>query len=385
MSKPVLHLSATPYPSPQGTQALVREMLEASHAQGDVPELLTYAHGGHGPRGSFPLHRLKGGPQLSSLRSGPSLGKALLDLRMIDATRRLFRRLGARAVVAHNVEAALIARASGIRPWVYVAHTSFEDELPSYASARLRRPLTLAGKTLDALAVGGAQAVVTVAPALTQRLSGLCPRAQTLLPPWPRATPTSSQERAQARQALGIARGAEVLLYAGNLDAYQGWEDVLTALASLARRRPAARLLVATASATQPLWRLARSLGQAHRLTATTLTTEEARRRAYAAADIALVPRRIAGGVPIKLLDALARQTPVVTTARAAAGLPLGGACMLVADDDPEALARGCERILNHRELGERLTTSGSLYLEARHSPHLFAQELSSLVRSLTR
>jgi len=380
---PVLHLSATPYPSPQGTQALIREMLEAAHGRGGRHELFSYAHGDDGPRGSFPLHRLAGGPRVVSLRSGPSLGKALLDLRMVQATRRLARRLGARALVAHNVEAALIGRASGVRPLIYLAHTRFEDELPSYASARLCLPLSLAGRAMDALAAGRAARVVTVAPELTRRLRALRPDAETLLPPWPRAPAATPAQRAAARTALGLPPDADVLLYAGNLDAYQGWQDAVGVVSRLARSRPRTRLLVATASDPEPLWRLARVSGQGHRLTLTTLASEDARRRAYAAADLALVPRRVAGGVPIKLLDALGRQTPVVTTPRASAGLTLRGACLLADDDDVRSMTHAAGRLLADRELGRRLTTSGSLYLEAKHAPHLFAEALEHLIASL--
>jgi glycosyltransferase involved in cell wall biosynthesis len=312
------------------------------------------------------------------------VGKALLDLRMLAATRDRMRRLGARVLVAHNVEAALIARASRIAPWIYVAHTSFEDELPSYGPAHLGPPLTLAGKALDTLAVGAAARVVTVAPALTQRLRRRRGDVETLLPPWPMASATDLSLRAAARHTLGFAPDAEVLLYAGNLDGYQGWEDVLGVMARLKSRRPKTRLLVATASAPESLYRRARDLGVTPQLTLTGLTTERARRRAYAAADLALVPRRVAGGVPVKLLDALARRTPVVTTRRAAGGLPLEGACLLARDDDVTDMARACEHLLDEVDLARHLAESGALYLEARHAPHLFAEAFEHLIRSTT-
>ena len=35
-----------PFPSVQGTQAAVRAMVDAEHADGRKPELIAYAHGG---------------------------------------------------------------------------------------------------------------------------------------------------------------------------------------------------------------------------------------------------------------------------------------------------------------------------------------------------
>src|SRR5690606_20899050 len=62
------------------------------------------------------------------------------------------------------------------------------------------------------------------------------------------------------------------------------------------------------------------------------LGAEGERRALHAAADLVLVPRASPGGVPIKLLDALARGAPVVAARRALAGLPLSGLCHEVPD-----------------------------------------------------
>ncbi|MEM1415011.1 MAG: glycosyltransferase, partial [Myxococcota bacterium] len=181
-----LHVACQPFPSPQGTQALIGAMLEALRASGDAPELLAYAHG-EGRAPAVPVHRVPDWPRARSLRSGPSFAKVALDLRAVAALRALVRRRAPALVVAHSVEAALVARAARVPNVAYVAHTRFDAELPSYAPARLSAPLEILGARLDALAVG-AGAVAAVAPSLADALSArFAIEARALPVPWPPA------------------------------------------------------------------------------------------------------------------------------------------------------------------------------------------------------
>ena len=334
-------------------------MVGALHQAGDDASLLAYAHG-EGPRPSFPVHRVPDFPRARSLRSGPSLAKVALDLRAARTLRRLAGAHGSRRVVAHNVEAALVARLARVPGAVYVAHTRFDAELPTYGvlpgsvAARL-------GRRLDgwASALGP---VAAVAPSLADTLSARLRRPVPALPaPWPpgpRPAPISEAERRAARATLGVSGPA--LLYAGNLDGYQGWEDAVEAA-----RRVGATLLVATASDPAPLG------GRGARLRVLPLGTEGDRRRAHAAADVALVTRRAPGGLPVKLLDALGRGLPVAAPRRALAGLPAAGV-VVVADDDPGALASAAERLLASSAERSRLAREGRAYVFEHHAPARF-------------
>ena len=184
--------------------------------------------------------------------------------------------------------------------------------------------------------------------------------------------------RADARARWGYREGDRVLLYAGNLDPYQGWEDLLFAIAQLDHRT--FHLLAATESAPGPLWSLARTLGFADRLRVVPLRDEEHRRQAHAACDLAVIPRRTPGGLPIKMLDALARGCPTVAVRRATAGLPLRDAAWLADDDSPRALARAIQLALSSSD--ERMTRAknGRDFIIREHSDRAF----SSAIRSAT-
>ena len=184
-------------------------------------------------------------------------------------------------------------------------------------------------------------------------------------PPWPLPPAIHAAERAKARARLGLPANARVVLYAGNLDRYQGWETIAAALARLAPAQPALRWLVGHQSDPAALMDEARRAGIAERIDVRPLLGEAARRTLHAAADIAAVPRRTPGGLPIKLLDAMARGLPCAVVPRAVAGLTLGSAVERAAADDPEALAASLARLIDGgakrsatRSAGARATTS---------------------------
>lgn len=377
-----LHVAALPFPTPQGTQAVIRTMLESVSADGSNAHLLTYGDG-PGPRPStYTWHGARRAPGASDLRSGPSLRKLAGDAALAAAVRKLDRRLRPRAVVAHHVEAAAACLAARARPMVFFAHTALGPELPTYIPHPprvLRRALGLGGDALDRWLCRRADAVAAISPALAAALEDISGRAVVYVPPpWPVPAPLAPGERGRARQELrrdiGLDVGPEdeVMLYAGNLDRYQGLDLALRAAARVRRARGSAKMVIATASDTSQLVQDVGDLVLITRLP----ENEEGRRRLHAAADVAVIPRQAPGGLPIKLLDALARGLPVVAPARAAAGLALDGAAALAANDDPEALAAAIGVVLGSPRAGAEMGERGRLFITDNHSPEHFRAAL---------
>jgi hypothetical protein len=107
------------------------------------------------------------------------------------------------------------------------------------------------------------------------------------------------------------------------------------------------------------------------------LCTEGDRRQAHAAADVALVPRAAAGGLPIKLLDALARRVPVLASAEACAGLSLPESSVRVAS--PGSWRGALGSIFHERPTGE----SGRAYVASAHAPARFVSEFCAHLEAL--
>lgn len=358
----IVHLACLPFPSHQGTQAALDAMLRAWSASGRSAHLLTYAHGASTPDPPYSIHRVPDFPKVRSLRSGPSWGKVALDARCVTSTRALARRLCPNAILAHHIEAAVTALIADVAPVYYVAHTSLTHELPVYFPRLPRQAVSAAGRAAERWVCARAEGVAAVAPSL----ANLLPNARHVPVPWPSAVDRPPKD--EARAALDLPANARLCLYAGNLDRYQGWEHLLDAVARLRLVEKRARLLIATESDTGPARRAARLLGIAEALDFRGLSSEHARRRVHAAADVAWVPRRTEGGLPIKMLDAFARGVPVVAMERATAGLPVGDACSVVPNDDPNALAEASRRVFGDSVAANKTRDRASDYLAAHHS-----------------
>jgi glycosyltransferase involved in cell wall biosynthesis len=360
----VLHAALMPFPSPQGTQGAVAAIMRALLTRGDDAKLFVHPHG-DGTRTEIPLVRPMRVPFGTSLRSGPTLARAALDLVSLPAFARASR---GKHVFAHNVEAATAARL--IRAdYVFVAHTLMARELPYYASrgADVLGPI---GHGLDQLAAGAAQVLAAISPRLVSDLERTFEREAYYLPiPWAISEPAQVHARLAARAGLGLDAHTLVLGYTGNLDRYQGTQLLLPTLAHVAARTRAV-LVVATESDGEAFLRDAARAGLAASVHMRPLATEADREAAHALFDVLVVPRACEGGVPIKLLDALARGVPVVAAREALAGLPCGAAVLGTRAEAP-SLGAAC-LLAAPASSREALADAGHRYLEAHHGTSRF-------------
>lgn len=297
-----LHVACLPYPSPQGTQGLIHRQLTALADAGDEVHLLTYRSGDGRKRLTRYSHEGCGGADVS-LRSGPSVAKVRADGRMVRSLRESVAKLKPDVVVGHNVEGATVVHLArpGL-PHLYMAHTRMDTELPTYFGPHLRGVACWLGRGLDRMGAS-ADHVAAVSPWLAQRFDGTY-----VPPPWALPPAITVAERNAARTLLGLT--GTVGVYAGNLDAYQDWRQILALRTNMT-------LVVATASDPSPL--------EGNVTHVLPLRNESDRRFVHAVADVALVPRGVPGGLPIKLIDALSRGVPVIASRAALAGLSPGG------------------------------------------------------------
>lgn len=387
--KSELHVAAMPFPTRQGTQAIVHAMLCARGGSGRNAHLSTYGDGESGGELPYPLHRaarlVRGGG--AAFRSGPSLRKLAQDVALTRSIAKTRTAIAPDVVIAHHVEAACAAMFSSMArpsrvPLVFFAHTGLGPELPTYGPPFLAPPLGRAGDALDILLCRRADAVAAISPRLARDLERSSGRTVTYVPPpWTVPASMTRAERSRGRAALGLCPDDEVILYTGNLDAYQGWRDVVAAIVELRRTHDHALLVVATASDPASLLNEAASAGVARAVRVRDLPTDEEGRRAlYAAADVAVIPRRAAGGLPIKLLEALARGVPAVAVRRAVAGLPIGRAALVVADDAPDALANALDVALSTPRSSRTLSSRGQAYVQNEHSAERFTNTLDRVI-----
>lgn len=105
----------------------------------------------------------------------------------------------------------------------------------------------------------------------------------------------------------------------------------------------------------------------------------------YAAAAAAVVPLRIAGGVRMKILEALALGVPVVSTTVGAEGLALDAGRDLLIADTPSQLAAASIRLLQDASLRDRLAEQGRRTALERFSWDAVGRRLEGLYGAVAR
>ena len=290
--------------------------------------------------------------------------------------RALLRATSARdcdAVLAHNVEAAVIAlavRALGGPPVVYVAHTLMARELDAWLPPALAGSAARVGARLDRSIAARADAVLTLcepaADALRPHARGHLAKVAPGHAPQP---PPADAEITRACAETGVSRDG-FALYTGNLDRYQE----LPLLAAAARRVPELPVVFATHVPGRFAQPGARCLQ---------LAPQAARALTYGAA-VTLLARRREGGFPIKLLEYMEAGRAILAREGLCETLEHDRSAWLVPRDaGADAFAAALRALHAAPQKRARLGAGARATLEARHAWPALASRILTLVETV--
>ena len=102
-----------------------------------------------------------------------------------------------------------------------------------------------------------------------------------------------------------------------------------------------------------------------------------------AGAAAVVVPIRWGAGTRVKILEAFAHRTPVVSTTMGAEGLEVVSGRELLIADDAAGLAEACVAVLDDDDRASALAEAGHRLLTARYSTDVVAGELTGRLRGL--
>jgi len=100
---------------------------------------------------------------------------------------------------------------------------------------------------------------------------------------------------------------------------------------------------------------------------------------AFASARVVAVPLAIAGGMRLKIVDALSAGRPVVATALGAAGFESGGGQGVLAADDPAGFAGHVASLMTDDALWRSTAKRGLDHVRAVHAPDLTAAHIADV------
>jgi glycosyltransferase involved in cell wall biosynthesis len=338
----VLMVAACPFPTAGGTQVLIGEMASALARAGTRVELVTYGVGAgdlraHDAAAPYTIHRAPAVPGHRQLAAGPSWGRPVADAGLAALTARVAlsarRRKPFDVVHAHNYEGALAgaiaARAAGL-PLLYHAHNLMGDELETYfQTERARTVARWVGMALDRTVPRLSDATVSVSRHAQRRLRSLTGgRRIEYQPP---------AVRYGARTSTAIP--CEVL-YTGNLDGYQSLHVLDAALGRLPNVSCTVVSRTPWSGRSRVRWVLDRGF--------------ESVKPYLEGARVAVLPRTVPSGFPVKLVNYLCAGTPVVACESGAQGLGPQDGVWTVADGDTLAFADAIDTLLKDSALRER-------------------------------
>ncbi len=354
-------LAACPFPNPQGSQLYLVDQLRALAKTGMHATLFTYGRG----RGPAPpeIEAIRIPALLSprALAAGPQWSKPVADIALV--ARFLTARRAFDAILAHHAEAAAIAlsmRPVTRLPVVYVAHALLGCELASYAHPAWRGLLDRAGSSIDRFIARRATAVIALCRPSARALGAWARGPVALIPPGldPQTPPTERFQRdICARFGLAPRR---FVLYAGNLDPYQGLD--LLELAARELRAEGTPVVAITHDAGR-----AGPPGDGLEIVEVA-SFDEVRALSFAAGAL-VHPRRTPGGFPIKLLNYMETARPIVAFGELDSGLEHERSAWLLAPGSGSVeLAMALRRLLASPELGDRIGRGARRHLLRNHA-----------------
>ena len=362
-------VAACPFPSPRGSQVLMRELAETLADHGHHVHLITYPHGESlvPIRGIF-VHRIRP-PRFVGSPTGLSWRKIILDLCVAWTLYRVVRRERIQVIHAHNYEGPLISypirRLTGV-PVVYHSHNALSDEIGSYFRPGWRRWIAQrVGEVLDRQVPRRADFSI----ALTPELEGFL-RAHGVMGERVATIPPSASAGTLPEGGSGGAdpfAGRFVVMYAGNLDPYQDLDVLLQGFERFRAQVTGALLVVVTHDVE---WRRCAGgrlqwlvqTGAARVVVAQAYATV---RRLLVRAEVLVCPRSSWSGFPIKLINYMAAGRPLVVAAGSAKGVVDGETGLIFRNRDEQGLAAALQRLFDDDALRCRLGANARVAVDA--------------------
>jgi glycosyltransferase involved in cell wall biosynthesis len=95
------------------------------------------------------------------------------------------------------------------------------------------------------------------------------------------------------------------------------------------------------------------------------------------------VPLRAGGGMRVKILEALARGIPIVSTSIGCEGIAVEDGKHLLVADTPQEFAHAVAEVIRNDDLATRLTMNGRRLVEERYDWRVNYQALSDLYEAM--
>jgi len=358
----VLLLAPEPFYTERGTPMNVLRMCRVLCGAGHRVDLLTYPFGRDVEIPGLRIHRVPRPPGIRDVPIGFSGRKVLLDLLMGMRLAALVR--PGRYDFIHAVEEAVFLALPlswlGI-PIVYDVDSLLSEQL-EYTGAVTNPLLLRCVRRLERLAFARSAAAITVCRSLSEaarRLHRELPVFVVEDAPLEEATRSPRPDRVEElRRSLGL-EGRRCVVYTGNLESYQGFDLLLSALPRVRERVPDVALVLVGGEPAEVANLRARAEreGFAELLRAVGQRPAEEMPEWMALGSALVSPRSQGENTPLKVYTYMHSGTPIVATRRATHTQVLDDGTAFLCEATPECLAEALTRALCEPELARACAT----------------------------
>jgi glycosyltransferase involved in cell wall biosynthesis len=376
----ILVLAPHPYHIVRGTSIDLDLLLRVLCARPDTHvDLVCYADGADPGYANLTIHRIEGPAWTRGTKPGFSAKKLACDVLLAWKAWALLRRQRYDVIHADEEAAflAIVFQSVYGAPFVYDLDSSVAQQLvEKYAWLR---PMA---RLLDALEGAVIRRALATAP-VCNALADLC-RARgsakivTLHDISQLANPDAPRT---GKLAAEVSSSRLFLLYAGNLEAYQGIDLLLDAFAIAARRSQRMDLVVIGGDADDIVRYRARAalLGLAERAHFIGPRPLELLDGYLAEADVLVAPRIRGVNTPMKVFPYLHSGKPVLVTDLPTHSQILTQEVAMLAPAEPEGFAQAILRLVDDAELRRGLGARGRAFAEANHTFPAHARRVNEL------
>jgi glycosyltransferase involved in cell wall biosynthesis len=379
----ILLVAPQPFYQERGTPIAVRMLAEVLCGQGHAVDLLTYHEGADLDIDGLTIVRTPALPGLKHVPIGISWKKLVCDL--LISGRLLGLALSRRYDVIHAVEEAvfpaILLRSSAGARVVYDMDSVLGESLVS--RWRVLRPAQRMLRALERAVIRRSDAVFAVCNDLARLVKLDAPDVPVFLIE-DVALPTQEHcGGAEPLRELLAVRG-ELALYVGNLQRYQGIEQVVRAMALLPRERDVT--LVIIGGWPEDITRvraLVRKLHLEERVYLVGPRPLAQLEGFLAQADVLVSPRLLGSNTPMKVYSYMNSGKAILATRIASHTQVLDEDCALLVEPDPQAMAQGLATLAGNAGLRTRLGTAARRRALERYSIEAFRRKVCAAYRTL--
>jgi glycosyltransferase involved in cell wall biosynthesis len=381
----ILFLAPQPFYQHRGTPIAVKMMLETLGCQGHNIHLLTYHEGEDVKISNVTIHRIPRFPHLKNIKPGPSWKKIACDLIMLAQCLSILFLHRKSIDVIHAVEEAVFmaipAKAIFRTPFIYDMDSSLIQQLID----KYKFLVCIEGflQSFERAAIRYSAGVIAVCRSLEEIVKRYDP-GKTLLRLEDISLLEMEHEGGKSSETALDLQGP-IIMYVGNLEAYQGIDLLLESFQQVVRSVPDVHLAIVGGNADD----IQRYRDRSERLAITNNTHFIGQRpisqlRFYLdQADILVSPRLRGENTPMKIYSYLDSERPILATRLPTHTQVLDDQTAFLVLPEPQAMAEGLITLLQDNGLRAELAKRAKERARNDFSYGAFRHKISEFYRSL--